>query len=83
MLRPRILPRIALSPRSFRRSIHRLPPLEQFEEGIPGLFTPDGFRVAWTEHQTLMIDKLNALTAGTLQIPWAVQLGFPSKNHLA
>lgn len=60
MLRPR-LPRIAVS---LRRSLHRLPPLEQFENGIPGLFTKDGFRIAWTEYQGLMLEKLNALTAG-------------------
>lgn len=51
-----------------RRSIHQLPPLEQFQDGIPGLMTPDGFRIAWTEYQSLMLEKLNALTAGTLSI---------------
>ena len=57
-------PRIARALPSMRRSIHRLPPMEQFENGIPGLFTADGFRIAWTEYQGMMLEKLNALTAG-------------------
>jgi hypothetical protein len=61
MLRPRIVRALP----SLRRSIHRLPPLEQFQNGIPGLLTPDGFRIAWTEYQGMMLEKLNALTVGT------------------
>jgi hypothetical protein len=60
MLRPR-LPRLAFS---LRRSIHRVPPLEHFRNGIPGLLTPDGFQLAYTDYQSLMLEKLNALTAG-------------------
>ena len=47
-----------------RRSIHKLPSLPQFEEGIDGLLTKDGFRIAWTEYQGMMLEKLNALTVG-------------------
>jgi hypothetical protein len=43
--------------------------MEKFQEGIPGLFTPDGFRIAWTEYQGMMLEKLNALTAGMSSIP--------------
>ncbi|KAI9732062.1 MAG: hypothetical protein M1818_007657 [Claussenomyces sp. TS43310] len=68
MLRQRF-PRAVLSaPRLAapqRRSIHHLPPLDHFRDGIPGLFTPEGFRIAWTEYQGLMLEKLNALTAGS------------------
>jgi Fe-Mn family superoxide dismutase len=60
MLRPR-LPRLALA---LRRSIHRVPPMEHLRNGIPGLLTPEGFRLAYTDYQTLMLEKLNALTAG-------------------
>lgn len=60
MLRPRITRALP----TLRRSIHRLPPLEKFQDGIPGLFTPGGFRIAWTEYQSLMLEKLNALTVG-------------------
>jgi superoxide dismutase, Fe-Mn family len=60
MLRPR-LPRLAAS---LRRSLHNVPRIAHTEDGIPGLYTPQGIYVAWTEYQGLMIDKLNALTAG-------------------
>ncbi|KFY28159.1 hypothetical protein V493_03069 [Pseudogymnoascus sp. VKM F-4281 (FW-2241)] len=61
MLRPRVIRALP----TLRRSIHRLPPLEKFQEGIPGLLTQDGFRIAWTEYQGLMLEKLNALTVGS------------------
>jgi Fe-Mn family superoxide dismutase len=38
--------------------------MEHFQNGIPGLLTPEGFRLAYTDYQTLMLEKLNALTAG-------------------
>jgi superoxide dismutase, Fe-Mn family len=48
-----------------RRSIHHLPPLpNDFREGVPGLLSAEGFDMAWTQYMTLMLDKLNALTAG-------------------
>jgi Fe-Mn family superoxide dismutase len=36
------------------------------KKGIPGLFSPEGFRTAYTDYQQHMIDELNAITAGTL-----------------
>ncbi|KAM3414468.1 hypothetical protein BST61_g9632 [Cercospora zeina] len=47
---------------------HRVPPLafdDTFaERGVPGLFSPDGYRLAWTQYQSLLVQKLNELTAG-------------------
>jgi Fe-Mn family superoxide dismutase len=66
MLRPRLL-RIGLSLRTFRRSVHshQLPLLKyDFSGGIPGLLSPAGFDMAWTQYQSLMIEKLSNLTAG-------------------
>jgi superoxide dismutase len=65
MLRP-ALPRIGRSLRSFRRSLHSVPPLvrDYRETGIPEFLSPEGFHIAWTEYQTLMVERLNALTSG-------------------
>ena len=42
-----------------------LPYKEAFsEEGIPGLMSSAGFKIAWTDYQSLLINKLNELTAG-------------------
>ncbi|KAF4636091.1 hypothetical protein G7Y89_g1987 [Cudoniella acicularis] len=69
MLRP-TLPRIGRSLGIFRRSLHRVPLLaHEFSKGVPGLLSPSGFDVAWTQYQKLMIDKLNLLTAGQDSIP--------------
>ncbi|KAK3941537.1 Manganese/iron superoxide dismutase [Diplogelasinospora grovesii] len=74
MLRPRLrIPRIpqlglsrpAAQPLLLRRSMHYLPPLDEISNGVPGLLSPEGFDIAWTQYQTLMLEKLNALTAGT------------------
>ncbi|TKA70283.1 hypothetical protein B0A55_06740 [Friedmanniomyces simplex] len=51
-----------------RRALHHVPPLE-FDEtfktkGIPGLISQHGYRIAWTDYQSLMVQKLNELTAG-------------------
>lgn len=62
-LRPQVARASRAAP-SMRRSIHKLPSLPQFEEGIDGLLTKDGFRIAWTEYQGMMLEKLNALTVG-------------------
>jgi Fe-Mn family superoxide dismutase len=43
--------------------------MEHFQNGIPGLYTSDGFRLAYTDYQGLMLEKLNALTAGTFRFP--------------
>lgn len=71
MLRP-ALPRIGRSlrigqsNRIFRRYLHSVPPLPfEFKDGVPGLLSPAGFDMAWTQYQTLMVEKLNTLTAGT------------------
>ena len=76
MLRPRIIRALP----TLRRSIHRLPPLEKFQEGIPGLLTQDGFRIAWTEYQGLMLEKLNALTVGAYSLIWPLQSLSPWKS---
>ena len=42
-----------------------MPPLaHDFRNGVPGLLSPEGFDIAWTQYMTLMMEKLNALTAG-------------------
>jgi hypothetical protein len=70
MLRPTLVPRIgrSLTLRPFRRSLHQVPPLAHdfSNEGIPGLLGPAGFDMAWTQYQSLMVEKLNSLTVGTL-----------------
>jgi len=64
MLRP-VLPRIGNSLRTFRRSLHHVPSLGfELKDGVPGLLSPAGFNIAWTQYQTFMIEKLNTLTAG-------------------
>lgn len=64
MLRPR-LPRIGLSLRTSRRSLHHVPLLtHDFSNGVPGLLSAPGFDIAWTQYQSLMVEKLNVLTAG-------------------
>src|SRR4051794_37710031 len=67
MLRPG-LARIGHSLRSFRRSLLHVPPLpHNFEkDGVDGLIGPAAFNMAWTQYQSLMVEKLNRLTAGRL-----------------
>jgi superoxide dismutase len=38
------------------------------EQGVPGLFTPKGFQIAWTDYQQHMVDELNASTSGMLAL---------------
>jgi superoxide dismutase len=47
--------------------MHAVPDLNpSFQaNGIPGLLSKEGFNVAWTQYQALVVDKLNVLTAGT------------------
>ncbi|KAI8310323.1 37S ribosomal protein S26 [Colletotrichum sp. SAR11_59] len=62
------IPRMSVAARVVRqqRSVHYVPQLRHdFNEGVPGLLSADGYDMAWTQYMTLMIDKLNALTAGT------------------
>lgn len=52
-----------------RRSIHHVPTLaHDFSRGVPNLMSPGGFMVAWTHYMQLMVEKLNALTAGTCEL---------------
>ncbi|KAK1087204.1 hypothetical protein LTR33_001167 [Friedmanniomyces endolithicus] len=51
-----------------RRANHTIPPLE-FDTtfaaaGVPGFIGKHGFRIAWTDYQGLLVEKLNELTAG-------------------
>jgi Fe-Mn family superoxide dismutase len=71
MFRPRLrAPRLATSlglraTVNARRCIHSVPELKHdFSEGVPDLMSPAGFQIAWTDYQGLVIEKLNALTAG-------------------
>lgn len=59
--------------------MHHVPPLaHDFRNGVPGLLSPEGFDIAWTQYMTLMMEKLNALTAGMFvrssQLEWAMLL---------
>ncbi|KAI9829505.1 MAG: hypothetical protein M1819_006325 [Sarea resinae] len=51
------------------RRIHHVPPLTHDEafkkDGVPGLLSAEGFDIAWTQYQGLMVEKLNLLTGGT------------------
>lgn len=51
-----------------RRALYNVPRLnfhEHFEKnGINGLFSPNGYALGWTAYQSLMVQKLNELTAG-------------------
>ena len=65
MLRP-ILPRARFCLNSFRRSLVTVPEINpNFNNGVPGLLSPAGFDIAWTQYQGLMVEKLNNLIAGT------------------
>ncbi|KAI2618502.1 manganese and iron superoxide dismutase [Hypoxylon sp. NC1633] len=70
MLRPRL--RIPTATRLWRpalstRSLHHVPLLRHFnpQEGVPGLLSSAGFDMAWTQYMQFVIERLNALTAGT------------------
>jgi superoxide dismutase, Fe-Mn family len=68
MFKPRLrIPKASLlRPRSaMRRSIHSVPNIGYSGAGgIPGMLSPDGFDIAWTQYMTFVVEKLNALTAG-------------------
>ncbi|KAI1213955.1 manganese and iron superoxide dismutase [Annulohypoxylon truncatum] len=68
MLRPRL--RIPRPGRLWRpaissRQLHSVPYLHQFkpEEGVPGLLSPGGFDLAWTQYMNFVIEKLNTMIA--------------------
>ncbi|TDZ17724.1 37S ribosomal protein S26 [Colletotrichum sidae] len=73
MFRARLrIPRISVAAprvpmvRQQHRSLHDYPDLpHDFTAGVPGLLSADGFDMAWTQYMRLILDKLNALTAGT------------------
>jgi hypothetical protein len=75
MLRPSLVPRIGASCRIFRRSLHNVPRLTHdfASDGVPGLLGPAGFDISWTQYQSVMVERLNRLTVGTLTalIPWS------------
>lgn len=69
MIRSRLLriPRVSLARPATRRSLHSLPALpHEFKSGVPGLLSADGYDMAWTQYQSLMLEKLNSLVAGEL-----------------
>lgn len=63
------IPRVALATATRQipqRRMHSLPQLpHNYANGIPGLLSAEGYDMAWTQYQTLMLDKLNSLIAGT------------------
>lgn len=38
------------------------------KNGIPELMSPEGFDLAWSQYQAMMVDKLNLLTGGMCTI---------------
>lgn len=72
MFRSRLrIPRLPLArPAPTRRCLHSLPALPHtFRDGVPGLLSADGYEMAWTQYQSLMLEKLNSLVAGELWPP--------------
>ncbi|KAK3053116.1 hypothetical protein LTR09_005742 [Extremus antarcticus] len=52
-----------------RRKLHNVPDLAQYDDsfkrnGVPGLWSPIGFQIAWTQYQHMVVRKLNELTSG-------------------
>lgn len=61
-------PTSAALPRFQTRGVHRIPQL-QFDayytkNGIPEFMSPEAFDFAWTQYQSILIEKLNLLTQG-------------------
>ncbi|KAL7927614.1 Manganese/iron superoxide dismutase [Trichoderma austrokoningii] len=55
-----------LSTSAARRSLHSVPTLpHDYSQGVPNLMSAGGFAIAWTDYMKLMLDKLNAMVAGT------------------
>jgi hypothetical protein len=84
MLRPSLVPRIGASCRIFRRSLHHVPRLSHdfVSDGVPGLLGPAGFDISWTQYQSLMVDRLNRLTAGTSYRAYPLVLSKQLKEEL-
>lgn len=55
------------------RCLHSVPPLNDdgklAKEGVPGVYTSEGFDVAYTKYQTWCLQRLNTLIAGTSAAP--------------
>ena len=53
--------------------MHRIPQLQHDnaykENGISEFMSPEAFDFAWTQYQTLLVDKLNLLTQGESALP--------------
>ncbi|CAK7235245.1 hypothetical protein SBRCBS47491_009228 [Sporothrix bragantina] len=57
---------VLFSASSSRRSIHHLPiSRHDARVGVPNLLSAEGFDLAWTQHMTLMLNRLNQLVTGT------------------
>jgi Fe-Mn family superoxide dismutase len=58
---------------SFVRTAYTVPTLEHHadlqQKGVPGLFTPRGFKTAYTDYQQHMVDELHASTDGMRPAP--------------
>ncbi|KAI5861770.1 manganese and iron superoxide dismutase [Durotheca rogersii] len=70
MLRPRLrIPRPGRlwRPAPASRSLHQVPVLGHIDAklGVPGLLSPGGFDMAWTQYMQFVLERLNALIAGT------------------
>ncbi|KAL1654859.1 hypothetical protein SLS61_002608 [Didymella pomorum] len=54
---------------SFARSLYTVPSLDRHDQlvanGVPGLFSTQGFKNAFSDKQTQLIDELNGSTVGT------------------
>lgn len=72
MLRPRLF-RIPPFPRVCRRNLN-VPSLQNnLENGIKDFLSPMAVNIAYNEYQSLMLYRLNGLTAGT-PLSWPVNL---------
>lgn len=57
-----------------QRSLHELPQLKAHghvfrEKGIPPFLSPEAYTLAWFDYQSMLIEKLNQLTFGTVLDP--------------
>ncbi|PWY91243.1 manganese and iron superoxide dismutase [Aspergillus heteromorphus CBS 117.55] len=61
---------VSALPRLQIRSLHRVPQLTNDQHfktnGVPEFLSPEAFDFAWTQYQTLLIDKLNLMTQDTV-----------------
>ncbi|TPX22664.1 hypothetical protein DIZ76_014542 [Coccidioides immitis] len=63
------LPHQTFLSQSHARGVHSVPTLMYDatfrENGVSELLSPEGYDMAWTQYQGMVVDKLNLLTAGT------------------